>query len=848
VTSRPGPWPLTGRDAELARLAVAVRGEGGGGVVIAGDAGTGRSRLLDEAARLSGGTDRPAVRLAASRAASAIPFGTLAPLLGEGDGHPVARLRRAVDVLGGAVVAVDDAHLLDDASAVVLHQAVVGRRVLLVATVRDGAPPPDPVSALWKDGLVERLDVPALPDADIARLAGFALGGILDPALVRAFAGLAGGSPLVLRELVAEALASGSVRRDGDVWSLAGVLAPGPRLGELLLPDLDGLTAAEWEVVEVVAAGDVVPVAALDRLVSAPAVADLSRRRLLTVRTAGRRREVTFVRPALAELVRRTMPADRRREIDRAVFALGGDRRREDHLRIARRRLELSEEVEDPLEAARQAYLADDLDAARRFAALAPGPEAGVLLGQLLDESGLHEEAEELLGGMVPGGLVVPWALARSDNLFFGLGRLDEAVAVLAGPARRRRAEAFPLVVNGAWLRLHAGDPSAALAAVSSYGDDADPEHRVGAAIVAASALAALGRTGEAGEAAAAADRSPAEAPFPFVSRHRDFPRLVRVEALAAAGRFGQARRVVEEGYGVSVVSGPSFLRARWAWAAGTVALGEGRPDLAARRFREGAALQRRLRQPILLLADLAGLALAEAVRGDADAALDALGEADGLAVDGGLFAPDLARARGWVAVLAGDRGRAEAHLRTAVDVARSRSLWTAAAGALSDVGRLLDPAAAAAGLAEVAARTDSPLVGLLARLARGRSEGDTGTLAAVSHELETAGAVLLAAEAAAESSRLVGGRRADDLRLRALRLAERCEGARTPALLALGRSVPLTGREREVAALAAGGLPSREIAGRLGISVRTVDNLLQRTYRKLGVSGRAELGDAVAP
>jgi hypothetical protein len=36
--------------------------------------------------------------------------------------------------------------------------------------------------------------------------------------------------------------------------------------------------------------------------------------------------------------------------------------------------------------------------------------------------------------------------------------------------------------------------------------------------------------------------------------------------------------------------------------------------------------------------------------------------------------------------------------------------------------------------------------------------------------------------------------------------------------------------------------LPSREIAARLGLSVRTVDNALGRVYQKLGIGGRAEL------
>ena len=55
-----------------------------------------------------------------------------------------------------------------------------------------------------------------------------------------------------------------------------------------------------------------------------------------------------------------------------------------------------------------------------------------------------------------------------------------------------------------------------------------------------------------------------------------------------------------------------------------------------------------------------------------------------------------------------------------------------------------------------------------------------------------------------------------------------------------------LTAREREVATLAAHGLSSREIAARLVVSGRTVDNLLQRVYAKLGVRRRTDLGEAL--
>ena len=62
-----------------------------------------------------------------------------------------------------------------------------------------------------------------------------------------------------------------------------------------------------------------------------------------------------------------------------------------------------------------------------------------------------------------------------------------------------------------------------------------------------------------------------------------------------------------------------------------------------------------------------------------------------------------------------------------------------------------------------------------------------------------------------------------------------------TASLIADGTE-PLTPREREIASLAAQGLSSNEIAQRLFLSPRTVNNHLQSTYTKLGIRGRREL------
>jgi non-specific serine/threonine protein kinase len=63
---------------------------------------------------------------------------------------------------------------------------------------------------------------------------------------------------------------------------------------------------------------------------------------------------------------------------------------------------------------------------------------------------------------------------------------------------------------------------------------------------------------------------------------------------------------------------------------------------------------------------------------------------------------------------------------------------------------------------------------------------------------------------------------------------------APAPAFAELSR--PLTSREQEIANLLGRGLTNRQVAMRLGMSVRTADTHVCRILRKLGVRCRGEI------
>jgi DNA-binding CsgD family transcriptional regulator len=128
----------------------------------------------------------------------------------------------------------------------------------------------------------------------------------------------------------------------------------------------------------------------------------------------------------------------------------------------------------------------------------------------------------------------------------------------------------------------------------------------------------------------------------------------------------------------------------------------------------------------------------------------------------------------------------------------------------------------------------------------------DGDRLDAASESFETIGALLLASEAANAAAAVhrhtAMRRKATASAQRAATLLAECEGALPFGVEPGVPGVSLTRREREVAELAAHNLTSREIAEKLFVSTRTVENHLQRAYEKLGVRGRRELRQALGP
>ncbi|HKS52793.1 MAG TPA: AAA family ATPase, partial [Pseudonocardiaceae bacterium] len=446
-------WPLTGRAEELRVISGLTRHrDGPAGVVLAGAAGVGKTRLAREAlavVRQRGALTRWA---AATASARALPLGAFAATLGVVGPDPARLVRQASEALlagagkPGVVIGVDDAHLLDELSATLVHQLVLRRAASVVLTLRTGETAPDAVTALWKDGHLSRLELQPLSAEETTALLEAALGGPVDSVTTRRLWSITRGNVLYLRQLVDGELEAGRLHRAAGVWVWSGTPKLSPGLVDLLTTRIGQLPDTVKDVIEVLAFGEPLGVPLLVGLTDAMAVEQAEARGLVEVSADQRRLQARLAHPLYGELQRAqigTLHARRLRgRLANALAATGG-RRAGDTLQRALLTVE-SDLPPDPAlltKAAHRATELGDLGLAEKLAraaiAAGGGFEPRLLLGNALHWSGPTRAAEAEAELAAVAALArtdterVQAAIPRSANLVYGLNRPAEARALL---------------------------------------------------------------------------------------------------------------------------------------------------------------------------------------------------------------------------------------------------------------------------------------------------------------------------------------------------------------------------------------------------------------------------------
>lgn len=810
----------------------------------------GRDRLVERLVALLG-AGRAAVVLAPPGAGlSTVLRGVVTEA--RRSGRSVGYLRfpdeRVEEIATDRVLVVDDAHRATDVQALALRDRAVEGGVVI--GVRTGAAV-EALSWLWRSGQAERVELDPLDAGSVEAIIEERVGGAVHGSLVTGIAKRSAGRPaFVVDEIESMRLSGADVEEAGFVRDrpMSHVGVPLVERAENVLAELPVVIA---DAVRVVAMAGALPVDMVDHF--DVDVRELARRRLVGSAVD------TMVRlepPGLAIAVRATLAPARAAEIARRLLELD-----EDHLAVedsARLRLVLGDPLDlAQISAAAWAAITDrELTSAVVLAGSAAtyGPAGVIAAAEIYTNVGNRVEAAQCYADVLADDNADGFVKARAateyaSSLLWDLGRPDDAVRVAADLTATTRGGPFASLglIHEAAMRMYSARPTGALEllALVEESEVQEPWGRVLRLVRLVSTSfvrPGVPRSEDVTELTMVTDERMGETFGPAVG-------VIAVQlGYELAGHHAEAAAVVEGGRRDARLHITPLSAAWLALAEARSELGSGRAGPAKRAALEAAASFADVNHPSGLRWATGASLLAAAMAGDAPACRDHAARLASLAPGAPFLDADLVRAQAWGAWATGDSVRAAELFVDAASMARGIASPTLEAVALHDSYRLLG-ASVGPRLDELEAVAPVPAIELRARHVRLVAAGLPAELLDLARDLESFGALLLSAVVASDAADVAArqGRRgtARDAEGHRARLMARCGDPTAPGLLGQ-RSSPLTNRERDIATRAAGGRSSRGIADDLDLSVRTVDNVLQRVYIKLGIHGRAELSELI--
>lgn len=834
-------------------------------VLITGEAGVGKSHLLDAVAKLLGGD-----RAWGVRALAEVPLSSLAHLVAPADS--LTALTRALLLGVGDIVHVDDLDQCDPLSLALLGRLAREPGRTIVATVRtESGRIPDAVAELAADPATRTVVVPPLTRAEARELLESVLGGEVDVALEDAVWERTRGNALYAIQLARAARADGVIAQRGGSWTRVGALPVPPSLRRALVDRISALEPEDRETVQFLAGLGRVPLARITASGRGDAVRRLAAAGIVAVQDTPAP-VVGFAHPLFGEAIWEDLDPVRRHDVLREHFELERSGRDPDPVRVAVLGLEVGAEVAPAalLQAARLASGGGDFAITARLAEAALPRMKGddrietiALLTEAQVQYGRIDDAvatmERELARLRPGKASILLAGLYHGILLWGL--YDEAAATrMLETQAKRYPRGTPLLTEifgilEAEGLAYAGRSLEALAVTERI----QPRGglwwkltglgRLGPQVAAriaqsrARALIELGRSGEA---------------VRILSEDDISTRLIELEETIPGWRGGYhsalSHALREDGHpreavvhamtAVDAVRDSGLVRAS-AWASLQVAaswlyVGDLRlaSEWAERSFEQAGAVG---------LVDCERLAINIASGADGARGIptrpDYVRRLAELPPGVGYLRQRMPVGAAWRAYADGRREEARGILASGAERAREDGAFTSLAFVLHELLRMGGTEGVAEQLAALPHRSDFVTARLL--LARGLETADAGLLIEAADAFERDGMPLFGAEAAAQAALHADGRTAAALRQRATRLAAEVGSPTTPLLADAPPVEVLTRREREIAELATR-LPSADIATRLHLSVRTVENHLAKAYAKLGITTRSDLGEAL--
>lgn len=854
-----------GRDDETRSIEAALAD--GHHVALIGQAGRGKSRLAAEVLARASAAGVSTHRVAGSPSSLPLPLAALSGLLGgDIDGDVVARVLAALgaDRRSGPadpILLVDDAHNLDDASAVAIHQIGLTGAIRLVLTVRADAPTPPAVSRLLAEPTISTIEVPPLSDATVARLLEAALDGPIESRTVDVLVRISQGNPLYLREIVTGSLDAGVLTPSEGIWRFKGDMRVTPQLAEVIMARLAPLPASQRDAMELLAIGGMLDLTLVSTLVDLHDLEALERMDLVVVRSDTGSPVVDVCHPLHRELLRARLGPLARMRIERtlALATTGEPRSAHDELRRVMWHVRGGLDVDAGrlLGAARTAMAAFDTPLGAELATLAyratGDRDAALIAVWCLAEHGRHDAAIELVTEALATASD-PWTRAAlrqrlAEELWWFSHDTPRALAVLDDDGSTGGAQEL-LDAQRAVFALLDGDLATAQSSGGRLLDSPELSVRFSAAIAHAQSLVYADRADEGAAQGAAMFAEASASPDDLFATNPGVHMVAQLLGMLHAGRFVEARDAAAFVNDVARSQQGTQPRGFAAMVCGFVLLQSGQPHPATRLLHEAEGHWTDVGVVGIARWTAAGQVLCHCSTGRLDDARAALTRMDGYDPSGfHLYEPFTHIARAFVHVLDRDLRRAVAEAELGVDLATAQGATSHLAIIAHDLARM--------GLTAQAVDAVARLPEAMSDIARLRADSvaalaapDASSLEDCARRWEALDAALFAAEllTVASGAHRKAGRPKDQHRCdgAAGMLLAQCGPAATPPLSTRSTATVLSPRENEIADLAARGLTNRDIAQRLIIGERTVESHLYRVFAKLGITSRDQIAGAL--